>query len=192
MGSSVQGMKEIYIKFKEFQAKMRSQPNGKLYFVKLDVRACFDTIQQDKLLEIINSLLTEVRLLFLSRHVYQLITEGRPFALCQGRICCPKVCEDRGILGWRQSEKRVPTKGVSQRFVILISGLLRTRRLGNLDNTSGLDEHPNFVEMVSEMSKVLRDVIFSDQVRYPYVNKGELLALLKQHVTENFVKVAVH
>lgn len=32
----------------------------KLYFVKVDVRACFDTIQQDKLLEIVEEILTEV------------------------------------------------------------------------------------------------------------------------------------
>lgn len=32
----------------------------KLYFVKLDVQACFDTIDQARLLEIIRNLLSEV------------------------------------------------------------------------------------------------------------------------------------
>ena len=31
-----------------------------LYFAKVDVKACFDTIEQGKLLEIISTLLTEV------------------------------------------------------------------------------------------------------------------------------------
>ena len=32
----------------------------KLYFVKLDVQACFDTIEQSKLLGILKNLITEV------------------------------------------------------------------------------------------------------------------------------------
>lgn len=32
----------------------------KFYFVKVDVRACFDTIKQDKLLEIVEGLLKDV------------------------------------------------------------------------------------------------------------------------------------
>ena len=36
---------------------MRTRP--KLYFVKVDVKACFDTIKQDKLLSIIEELLIE-------------------------------------------------------------------------------------------------------------------------------------
>ena len=32
----------------------------KLYFVKLDVQACFDTIEQTKLLEILRELISEV------------------------------------------------------------------------------------------------------------------------------------
>lgn len=38
-----------------------SVPRPKLYFVKVDVRAAYDTIKQDKLLQIVDALLTEVR-----------------------------------------------------------------------------------------------------------------------------------
>lgn len=38
-----------------------SVPRPKLYFVKVDVRAAYDTIKQDKLLQIVDDLLTEVR-----------------------------------------------------------------------------------------------------------------------------------
>lgn len=37
----------------------------KLYFVKVDVQACFDTIEQTKLLEILRELISEVNLLVL-------------------------------------------------------------------------------------------------------------------------------
>lgn len=33
----------------------------KLYFVKVDVRACFDTIEQEKLLEILTHIISDVR-----------------------------------------------------------------------------------------------------------------------------------
>ena len=33
----------------------------KLYFVKVDAQACYDTIKQDKLLEIVQSILESVR-----------------------------------------------------------------------------------------------------------------------------------
>ena len=39
----------------------------KLYFVKLDVQACFDTIEQSKLLQILKDLITEVRSQIASR-----------------------------------------------------------------------------------------------------------------------------
>jgi hypothetical protein len=35
--------------------------SSKLYFVKVDVKACFDTIDQRKLLEILKKLVMEVR-----------------------------------------------------------------------------------------------------------------------------------
>ncbi|KAH9817717.1 hypothetical protein DFH28DRAFT_161075 [Melampsora americana] len=54
------------------------------------------------------------------------------------------------------------------------------------------DEHPNFDEFVSQVSRTLRNVIFNDQVRYPYIHKTHLLSLLREHVTENFVKIGSH
>lgn len=39
----------------------------KLYFVKVDVRACFDTIEQTKLLEILREVISEVRIKVLCR-----------------------------------------------------------------------------------------------------------------------------
>jgi hypothetical protein len=36
----------------------------KFYFVKVDVQACYDTIKQEKLLQIVEALLVEVRIFF--------------------------------------------------------------------------------------------------------------------------------
>ncbi|KAG8688183.1 hypothetical protein FRC11_005914 [Ceratobasidium sp. 423] len=61
LGASVFGVNDIYRKLTTFKATLR-RPDGtmpKLYFVKLDVRACFDTIDQGKLLEILRGTLTQ-------------------------------------------------------------------------------------------------------------------------------------
>ena len=42
-----------------------SPSRPKLYFVKVDVQACFDTIDQGKLLDIIQSLISEVEIMTL-------------------------------------------------------------------------------------------------------------------------------
>lgn len=82
LGASVLGPNEIYDKIKSFKLKLlgggktmyafralATRALGfrqflflrpKLYFVKVDVRACFDTIKQDKLLEIVDAILREV------------------------------------------------------------------------------------------------------------------------------------
>ncbi|KAG9125666.1 hypothetical protein FRC07_006702 [Ceratobasidium sp. 392] len=61
LGASVFGSNDIYRKLSAFKSSVL-QPDGsmpKLYFAKLDVRACFDTIEQDKLLSILRQSLTQ-------------------------------------------------------------------------------------------------------------------------------------
>lgn len=60
MGASVLGPNEVYLKLKRFKASLGTR-RQKLYFVKVDIRACFDTIEQGKLLDVIESVLKEVR-----------------------------------------------------------------------------------------------------------------------------------
>ncbi|KAL7279239.1 hypothetical protein ACG7TL_007079 [Trametes sanguinea] len=63
LGASVFGPNEVYVKLKTFKDRLLvGNPNAKLprlYFVKVDVQACFDTIEQTKLLEILRELLVE-------------------------------------------------------------------------------------------------------------------------------------
>lgn len=47
-------------KFIQLALRLRFSIRPELYFVKMDVRACFDTIDQTKLLEIIRELLKQV------------------------------------------------------------------------------------------------------------------------------------
>lgn len=61
----------IAISFLLHQAYTKAQKaftSPKLYFVKVDVRAAYDTIQQDKLLQIVEAVLQEVRLLRSTGH----------------------------------------------------------------------------------------------------------------------------
>ncbi|PIL35516.1 hypothetical protein GSI_02244 [Ganoderma sinense ZZ0214-1] len=63
LGASVFGPNEIYTKLKAFKTRLTSgNPKAKLpklYFVKVDVQACFDTIEQTKLLSILRDLISE-------------------------------------------------------------------------------------------------------------------------------------
>ena len=82
LGASAFGSNEVYMKLKAFKSRLlEHSPEGKLcvcvhsnirqplrrfgrrpklYFVKVDVQACFDTIEQSKLLEIIKDAISEV------------------------------------------------------------------------------------------------------------------------------------
>jgi len=51
------------------------------------------------------------------------------------------------------------------------------------------DEVPDFDKFVVELSKRLKNALFTDQVQYAHVDKEDLMALLKEHVTQNFVKI---
>ncbi|GLB40371.1 putative telomerase reverse transcriptase [Lyophyllum shimeji] len=61
LGASVFSPDDVYSKLKDFKSRI-VRPDGKLprlYFVKVDVQACFDTIEQSRLLEILRELISE-------------------------------------------------------------------------------------------------------------------------------------
>ncbi|KAF7773358.1 hypothetical protein Agabi119p4_5525 [Agaricus bisporus var. burnettii] len=61
-GVSVRGSDEVYTRLMNFKSRLRHDHFGrlpKLYFVKVDVQACFDTIDQGKLLAILRELISE-------------------------------------------------------------------------------------------------------------------------------------
>ncbi|BGP56240.1 hypothetical protein JCM8202_005757 [Rhodotorula sphaerocarpa] len=63
VGSLVADPQDIYSKLRHFKRDLLTRHGGdnlpELYFVKVDVRACYDTIQQDKLLDIVEDVLEE-------------------------------------------------------------------------------------------------------------------------------------
>ncbi|KAK7690659.1 hypothetical protein QCA50_005758 [Cerrena zonata] len=63
LGASVFGPNEVYTKLKTFKQHLLSRTTSgilpRLYFVKVDVQACFDTIEQTKLLGILRDLISE-------------------------------------------------------------------------------------------------------------------------------------
>ncbi|KAF8656263.1 hypothetical protein AX16_002699 [Volvariella volvacea WC 439] len=62
LGASVFSSDEIYSRLRKFKERLPRNTHGKLpklYFVKMDVQACFDTIEQGKLLQIIKDLISQ-------------------------------------------------------------------------------------------------------------------------------------
>lgn len=52
---------EIYLKLKSFQTRLKEKGwlGRKLYFAKVDIKSCFDTIPQKRLLKVIEDIITE-------------------------------------------------------------------------------------------------------------------------------------
>ena len=63
LGSSLFSMGDIHPRLKEFKERIQQQhtgnPSPPLYFVKLDIQSCFDTIPQQKLIRLIEELVSE-------------------------------------------------------------------------------------------------------------------------------------
>ncbi|GAA5952834.1 hypothetical protein JCM3765_002979 [Sporobolomyces pararoseus] len=65
VGSLVSNPHEIYAKLKEYKTRLLESDGSEtgelpeLYFVKVDVKSCFDTIKQDKLLALVEVILSE-------------------------------------------------------------------------------------------------------------------------------------
>ncbi|RHZ61724.1 hypothetical protein Glove_346g37 [Diversispora epigaea] len=57
LGGSMFSLNEIYKSLKEYQQILRH--HMKLYFAKVDVRCCFESIDQNRMLDIVNDVLTE-------------------------------------------------------------------------------------------------------------------------------------
>lgn len=60
LGFSIQSVDEMHRRVKEYRKTLsKLKHTGKLYFAKVDVKSCFDTIDQEKLLEIVADVLAE-------------------------------------------------------------------------------------------------------------------------------------
>lgn len=61
MGSSMFSVNDMYPRMKAFQTRIAEKgwQDKKLYFAKVDVQACFDTIPQERLLRLIKEIMEE-------------------------------------------------------------------------------------------------------------------------------------
>lgn len=144
LSSSVFGPNEIYTQLKSFKQRLM-QDQKKLYFIKLDIRCAFDSIDQLKLLSIIETLL--------HKHT-------------------PSDSEGYRI---HRFTKVMPSSTSTKREFV---------RLARPDT-----DHIDFFTLAASLAVALQDVIFIDSVSYRYESTSLLLKLLRQHVTENLVKI---
>ncbi|CDS00916.1 uncharacterized protein SPSC_02028 [Sporisorium scitamineum] len=156
LSSSVFGPNEIYTQLKTFkqhlmQDQARAPSARKLYFVKVDVRCAFDSIDQNKLLSIIQQILTKGA----AQH-----SEGY------------RIHRFSKVMA---SSTHSPTStGTKREFI----------RLARPDT-----EHIDFFSLASSLAVALHDVIFVDSVTYRYESTCLVLKLLRQHITENLIKI---
>ncbi|OAV97524.1 hypothetical protein PTTG_25980 [Puccinia triticina 1-1 BBBD Race 1] len=141
MEYSVLGLDHVYTRFKEFRSRFGSSLPD-FHFVKVDIRACFDSIQQEKILEVINGLFSE----------------------------------DQYVI-----QKYVKTTSLG-------AGPQKTFKHFKRQAYPS-DEVPDFDKFAVDLSRTLKNVLFSDQVQYAHVDKQDLMDLLKEHITQNFVKI---
>jgi hypothetical protein len=74
IGSSVFGLNDIYQKFKEYKLNMIKRRNKipPLYVATLDVRAAFDKVRQNLMMDILDTIVTKV--LFISFSFFIIIS----------------------------------------------------------------------------------------------------------------------
>jgi telomerase reverse transcriptase len=61
LNGSIFSYNEVHKHLKQFKEYLADKENPEIYFAKVDVKCCFDSIDQDKLMEIIcANVLTEV------------------------------------------------------------------------------------------------------------------------------------
>ncbi|KAI8510175.1 hypothetical protein Bbelb_126030 [Branchiostoma belcheri] len=72
IGASVFGTDDIYKKWKDFVIKHKAFGcTGPLYFVKVDIQHCFDSIPQDRLLEVMTKVLRDKSDYYIRYHYYR-------------------------------------------------------------------------------------------------------------------------
>jgi telomerase reverse transcriptase len=58
--SGVMGQLDVYKRILGFKQELEGYPEQELYFCKVDIKACFDSIRQDVLLPILEDIIKEV------------------------------------------------------------------------------------------------------------------------------------
>ncbi|KAL7268429.1 Telomerase reverse transcriptase [Rhizina undulata] len=133
LGSSLFSVGDMYLKLKTFQAHLQSHnlQNKKLYFAKVDIRGCFDSIPQDELIKLIDSVLNENQYLITKFSALRpppgwktAVTIGGPrgFELKPIRKFLP---EGKSIAAWKPFDQRLENElAVGRRNNIFVDGVV--------------------------------------------------------------------
>lgn len=138
-GAATQAFRDVYQRIKTYKHTVFGTLHHRFYMVKLDIRACFDSIDQDKLLRILETIVGE---------------------------------DDYTLTKYTTSVQHGNT--VLRRF-------LRQAR--------PTDEFAQFPAIAYQLADVLRRAVFVDQVRPAAEAREAVLALLREHIKDNIVKI---
>lgn len=164
LGSSMFSVSDMYPRLKTFKDRLErseseSYRNGKLYFVKLDIQSCFDTIPQERLIPLIESLVSQ-EMYHISKHV-----EIRP----GDRINNSHNLSDKS--GTTQNPIAKPIR----RF------LSKANPLSEIRN--------NAARSTDGVKNLRRNTIQVDMATSKNHSGNALLDLLSEHVRKNLVKI---
>ena len=165
LGGALFSVGEMYPRLKSFKENLfrNGRPPSHLYFVKVDVRSCFDTIPQTKVVELIETLASQDSYR-IGRH-----TEIRP-------------AEGHGH--HRHRDHHTSAHAVSSRPG---HGKARRRFHTHAHGSSDFVTFSSTVNDVYALDK--RHSIFVDQVVRRTHTRDDLLNLLDEHVRHNLVKI---
>ncbi|PCH03091.1 Reverse transcriptase [Penicillium occitanis (nom. inval.)] len=164
LGSSMFSVSDMYPRLKAFKDRlMRSESesyqNGMLYFVKLDIQSCFDTIPQERLIPLIESLVSQ-EMYHISKHVE--IRPGESISKSNG-------------LSHKTGTTQKPIARPIRRF------LSKANALSEIWNNSA--------GSTNGVKNLRRNTVQVDTATSKNHSGNALLDLLSEHVRKNLVKI---
>ncbi|KAF3481825.1 telomerase reverse transcriptase [Arthroderma uncinatum] len=168
VGSSLPFIAGMYPRLKKFKEEITTREGGTaagpLYFVKLDVQACFDTIPQTRLMELVDDLVSD-DVYRVSKHV-----EFHPHPSLKGGPC--------------RELTKPKDKGGSE----LDHGNKPRRKF--VARAAAFDDFQPVYDAVSTPGQCHRGgAVYMDMGVHRTYTRDQLLALLEKHVRNNLVKI---
>lgn len=146
VGSSLFSVGDIYPRLKAFSARLDQQGLGAkpLYFAKLDVSACFDTIPQDKMLEVVAQLMSSENYQ-VEQHVFvkasQRMQQGQAPSIAAPRVKFFSEARSAGRLPAEQNNPPNPNSEVISRYKRVFVGPLAQQSVRKQEVMKTLQEH---------------------------------------------------
>lgn len=164
LGSSMFSVNDMYPRLKNFKDRLmhsesENYQNGKLYFVKLDIQSCFDTIPQARLISLIESLVSQGSY-HISKHV-----EIRP----------GDSINNSHSLSHKPGTAEKPMVKPIRKFISKANALSEVRN--------------NPARSTDGVKPLRRNTIQVDTANFKNHSGNELLDLLSEHVRKNLVKI---